>query len=156
MAYSLSAVYCTQPMYFTACVLKLPIETLHLPAYRLTDSSNNISYSLVTVYKIINTAKQSINKNQFCVREGDVFLNIMHFLGFSVRLICCQAGGCFCNSGRLQKLIYPNNQVLLGHGGWDTEMVLVGKAAFWSLECFGWLRAGDWSGGIIFTDPWDF
>lgn len=54
----------------------------------------------------------------------------MHFQGFSVRLICCQAGGCFCNSGRLQKLIYPNNQVLLGHGGWDTEMALVGKAAF--------------------------
>lgn len=79
-----------------------------------------------------------------------------NFFFFQLRLICCQAGGCFCNSGRLQKLIYPNNQVFLDCGGWDTEMALVGKASFWSLECFGWLRAGDWSGGIIFTDPWDF
>lgn len=56
------------------------------------------------------------------------FFKLAHFK-FSVRLICCQAGGCFCNSGRLQKLIYPNNQVLLGHGGQDTAMALVGKAA---------------------------
>lgn len=78
---------------------------------------------------MINTAEQSVNRKSVLCKKS-VFLNLVHFLGFSVRVICCQAGGCFCNSGRLQKLIYPNNQVLLGHGGWDTEMALVGKAAF--------------------------
>lgn len=79
---------------------------------------------------MINTAEQSVNRKSVLCKKKSVFLNLVHFLGFSVRVICCQAGGCFCNSGRLQKLIYPNNQVLLGHGGWDTEMALVGKAAF--------------------------
>ncbi len=40
----------------------------------------------------------------------------------SVRLICCQTCGAFAIAGRLQKLIYPNNQALLGHWEGDTEM----------------------------------
>lgn len=101
---------------------------------------------------------QKMPTHQIEIRFGvlRVFCFKLTHLKFSFRLICCQAGGCFCNSGRLQKLIYPNNQVLLGHGGRDTAMALVGKAAVWSQECFGWLGAGDWSGGIIFIDPWDF
>ena len=104
---------------------------------------------------IVNTAKQRANTHStisfnapLTLKDGRCFLfsNLVHF----------QAGGCFCKACRLQKLIYPNNQDLLCQGNWDTQMALVGKASFWSLECFGWLRAGDWSRRIIFTDPWDF
>lgn len=37
MVYSLSAVYCTQHVYFTARVLMLPIETAHLQEDQFTD-----------------------------------------------------------------------------------------------------------------------
>lgn len=78
----------------------------------------------------MSATELSVNKQKKKEKKVGVLFNFIYFLFFSVRLICCQAGGCFCNSGRLQKLIYPNNQVLLGHGGWDTEMALVGKAVF--------------------------
>lgn len=116
-----------------------------------------INLDVILLFKCQKTHTKT---HQIEIRFGVLKLFFFFFkladFKFSVRLICCQAGGCFCNSGRLQKLIYPNNQVLLGHGGQDTAMALVGKAAVWSLECFGWLGAGDWSGGIIFIDPWDF
>lgn len=78
----------------------------------------------------MSATELSVNKQKKEEKKVGVLFNFIYFLFFSVRLICCQAGGCFCNSGRLQKLIYPNNQVLLGRGGWDTEMALVGKAVF--------------------------
>lgn len=78
----------------------------------------------------MSATELSVNKQKKKKKKWVFSLTLYIFYFFSVRLICCQAGGCFCNSGRLQKLIYPNNQVLLGRGGWDTEMALVGKAVF--------------------------
>lgn len=72
MVYSLSAVYCIQPVCFTARVLMLPIETLHLQADRFTDVFNSIFYSHKNVpktLKFINTAEQSVNRKSFCVKK---------------------------------------------------------------------------------------